>query len=99
MNLDDLQKKLLAAARSHPPADAVPYAFEKRIMARLGAARNVADGWTFWGRALWRAAVPCVAMTLLLAVWTSVVPVTNHDADLDLESAIFGVDDQPDNPL
>ena len=56
MNLDDLQKKLLAAARSHPPVDAVPYAFEKRIMARLGAARNVADGWTFWGRALWRAA-------------------------------------------
>ena len=98
MNLDDLQNKLLAAARNHPPADAVPYAFEKRIMARLGPA-PAADGWTLWARALWRAAVPCVAMTLLLAVWTAAAPVTNHDADLDIESAIFGADDQPDNSL
>src|SRR5258708_1302067 len=99
MNLDDLQKRLLVAARNHPPADTVPYAFEKRIMARLGPAPAMADGWTWWARALWRAAVPCVAMTLLLAVWTVAVPVTNHDADLDIESAIFGADEQPDNTL
>ena len=31
MNLEPLQKKLLAAARAHPPSDRVPYAFEQRI--------------------------------------------------------------------
>ena len=37
MNLEQLQKKLLAAARANPPADRVPYAFEKRILAQLAA--------------------------------------------------------------
>ena len=57
MNLAELERKLIAAARANPPSDRVPYAFEKRIMARL-AARPVADGWALWARALWRAAAP-----------------------------------------
>ena len=69
MNLVDLQKKLLNAARAHPPSDAVPYAFEQRIMARLRA-RPVEDAALWWGRALWRAAGACVAISLLLGVWT-----------------------------
>jgi hypothetical protein len=69
MNLDALHKKLIAAARSHPPGDGVPYAFEKRVMAHLRA-RPEPDAWTLWGRALWRAAAPCVAVTLVLAAWT-----------------------------
>src|SRR5947208_499131 len=69
MNLDALHKKLMAAARSQPPGDRVPYAFEKRVMAHLRA-RSEPDPWTLWGRALWRAAAPCVAITLVLAAWT-----------------------------
>ena len=41
----------------------------KRIMARL-AARPLADDWELWGRALWRAAAPCVAIMLLLGAWS-----------------------------
>ena len=44
MNLAELEQKLVAAARANPPSDGVPYAFEKRIMARL-ATRPVMDDW------------------------------------------------------
>ena len=69
MKLDELQEKLIAAARLETPGDHVPYAFEQRIMAGL-AARPVADDWALWAAALWRAAAPCVAVVLLLGVWT-----------------------------
>jgi hypothetical protein len=69
MKLDQLQNKLLAAARLDAPSDHVPYAFEQRIMARL-ATHTVADDWALWAAALWRAAAPCVAVVLLLGVWT-----------------------------
>ena len=65
MNLEHLQAKLLAAARTNPPDDHVPYAFEKRILAHL-ATKPATDVAALWARALWRAAVPCVAVTLLL---------------------------------
>lgn len=65
MNLVELQRKLIAAARSAVPGDHVPYAFEKRIMARL-AARPVSDNLVLWSRALWQAAVSCVAVALLI---------------------------------
>jgi hypothetical protein len=65
MNLEDLQKKLLAAARENPPGDHVPYAFEKRVLARL-ASQTAVDSSAFWARALWRAVVPCVAVTILM---------------------------------
>lgn len=71
MNIDELQRKLLAAGRASPPGDSVPYAFEKRILARL-TSRPVADAWMVWNRVLWRAAAPCVALTILLVAWTFV---------------------------
>jgi len=69
MNVDDLQQKLVAAARANPPSDRVPYAFEKRVMARL-AARPLPDLWTQWARQLWRGAAACVAITLLCSAWS-----------------------------
>ena len=69
MNIDELGKKLLAAARANKPSDAVPYAFQKRIMTQL-ASRSAPDVWSLWNRALWQAAAPCVAVMLLLGVWT-----------------------------
>jgi len=65
MNLESLQKKLLAAAKAHPPADRVPLAFEKRVLAHL-TVKPAIDPATFWSRALWRATVPCLALMLLL---------------------------------
>ncbi len=65
MNLDHLQNKLLAAAKASPPADRVPLAFEKRVLAHLTAKAPV-DLTTLWSRALWRATVPCLALMLLL---------------------------------
>jgi len=67
MNLEHLQKKLLAAARTAPADDRVPYAFEKRILARL-TSQPATDVAALWARALWRAAVPCVGLTLLVAI-------------------------------
>ena len=65
MNLSELQQKLIAAARSNPPSDAVPYAFEKRLLARL-AGRPVVDNWALWSRALWRALLRSDIRTLWL---------------------------------
>jgi hypothetical protein len=69
MNIAELHRKLIAAARAERPSERVPYAFEKRIMARLRESPAL-DVWAFWGRALWRAAAPCVAIMLALAVWS-----------------------------
>lgn len=69
MKLEQLQQKLLAVARTNPPGDRVPYAFEKRILARLKESPAF-DVSALWARALWRAAAPCVALTLLLGVWS-----------------------------
>lgn len=86
MNLEDLEKKLLAAARGNSPEDRVPYAFEKRIMARL-AGQSAADGSALWARALWRAAVPCVAITILLTT-LSFTMVSNEPASVTSEDDI-----------
>ena len=71
MNVDHLQQKLLAAARNPLPSDHVPYAFEKRILARLLTPATF-DYSALWARALWRAAAPCVALTLLFGAWSFV---------------------------
>lgn len=87
MNITELQRKLLAAGRARPPSDAVPYAFEQRILARLRAA-PVADAWADWSRALWRAATPCLAVAMLLGIWSLAVPATFAPAADDFARAI-----------
>ena len=96
MNADLLQKKLIAAARTHPPGDGVPYAFEKRVMARLGR-RSATVNPALWARGLWRAAVPCMGIALLLGVWTFFYPATNgNTADLsqNFENTLLAAVDQ-----
>ncbi len=68
MNVVELQKKLLAAARANRPSEAVPYAFEKRILARL-TSLPMEDPWRAWGVALWRGALASVAVALLAGAW------------------------------
>jgi len=79
MNVAELQKKLIAAARVQPPDERVPYAFEKRVMALL-ASRPGADRWVWWTHGLWRAVVPCAVIALLLGAWVFINSVTSSNA-------------------
>lgn len=69
MNIDDLQRRLLGVARRNPPSTQVPYAFEKRIMARLGQRSLQPDPWVAWASGLWRATVPCLILLSGVALW------------------------------
>ncbi|HUR47269.1 MAG TPA: hypothetical protein VMZ27_15415 [Candidatus Saccharimonadales bacterium] len=86
MNLAQLQKKLVAIARANPPSDAVPYTFEKRIMARI-AARAAEDPWLAWGAALWRGAAASIAISVLAALLLSASHQTGDSRDL--ETTVF----------
>ena len=68
MTIIELQKKLFVCARSLPLDEQVPYAFEKRVMSRI-MGQAVTDLWSFWGRLLWRAAAPCIAVMLAMSIW------------------------------
>jgi hypothetical protein len=109
MNIVDLQRKLIAVARANPPGDRVPYAFEKRVMACL-AAQRVLDRGALWVRALWRSAVSCVALMLLLSAWSFLIPASSSlniltsssvktDLTQDFEDVVFAaVDQESDYP-
>ena len=84
MNLAELERKLIAAARSRPVSENVPYAFEQRIMAHLRE-RSVLDAWSLWSIALWRAAGPCVGVMLLLAAWSFFSSASTPATDLSQE--------------
>ena len=91
MNLDQLHRKLIAAARAHPPPDDVPYAFEQRILACLREL-PAADVWTLWARSLWRAATPCVAIMMLFLAWFLLAPAgysNSNDMSQELENTVL----------
>jgi hypothetical protein len=93
-----LQRKLIAAARAHPPGDSVPYAFEKRVMALI-AARAATDQLALWVRGLWRAAASCVAIALLLGAWVFFNPAAsanNEDLSQNFENTLLASVDQSD---
>jgi hypothetical protein len=100
MNLAELQNKLIAAARANVPGDKVPYAFEKRVKALL-ASRVAPDNMALWVRGLWRAAISCVAITLLLGAWaafnpTTATATTSDDLSQNFESTLLASVDQSD---
>ena len=85
MNLAELQKKLTAAARSQPADEWVPYAFEKRVMALIEG-RAVVDVAAEWAHGLWRAAVSCVILVLLLGALSWIfLPTVNSSNNLSQE--------------
>lgn len=67
--MNELHRKLIAAARRTAPDERVPYAFEKRVMARLVPGARV-DTLAMWSHALWRAAISCLAIMALSGMWT-----------------------------
>jgi hypothetical protein len=96
MNPVELQRKLITAARANPPGDGVPYAFEKRVTALL-AARSPNGHPVLWVRGLWRAAVSCVAIALMIGAWALFSPTTDTNAvDLSqsFESTLLAAVDQ-----
>jgi hypothetical protein len=99
MNLTELHRKLIAAARADSPIDRVPFAFEKRIMASIRACARP-DPSAFWARALWFAAAPCVAITLLLGAWTAFGPASargSSNLSQDFENTILAAATQDSN--
>jgi hypothetical protein len=100
MNLAQLERKLIAAARANPPSERVPYAFEKRILALLASPPRL-DGWELWARALWRAAAPCIAIMLVLGAWSLFTPsraTPPTDLSQQLEQTLLAAVDQ-DQPI
>ena len=99
MNLELLQQKLIAGARSQAPDDRVPYAFEKRIMAHL-AARSSAEQWLyFWTRGLWRAAGACVAVAVMLGALSLFTPApadNGNDLSQEFENTLLASVDPGD---
>jgi hypothetical protein len=98
MNLVELQKKLIAAARRNRPDDRVPYAFEKRILAQI-AARAGVDRWVFWTRGLWRAAASCVVVAVVFGTVSLFLPATTdkgNDLSQDFENTLLASVDQGD---
>jgi hypothetical protein len=99
MNLAELQNKLTAAARRQPADERVPYAFEKRVLALI-AARQVADRWAGWSGGLWRAAISCVALAVVLGAVSWFLPSSAEDGlDLsqDFENTLLASADFGDN--
>jgi hypothetical protein len=65
MVMNDLQlPRVFEAARLVNDDLRVPYAFEKRVMAKLRSRKSL-DIWGLWARTLWRAAMGCVALSLV----------------------------------
>jgi hypothetical protein len=98
MNIAELQKKLIAAARANVPGDHVPYAFEKRVTALL-ASRVAPQNLDLWVRGFWRAAVSCAAIALLLGAWAFFNPAAAPNAtDLsqNFENTLLASVDQAD---
>lgn len=96
MNLPELQKRLIAAARLNPPDVRVPYAFEKRITALI-AARVAADRWVFWTRGLWRAAASCVAVAVICGAVSMFMPArsdNSNDLSQEFENTLLASVDQ-----
>jgi hypothetical protein len=97
--MDDFEpcRRLIEAAREIPADARVPYAFEKRIMARI-AGVTVEDSWALWGQALWRGAVFCLTLAVVLAVGSRFLPAENPDTlPQAVERTVFAaVDNSPD---
>lgn len=96
MDLAELQRKLISAARLHEPSERVPLAFGGRVLAQLRAGA-LKDSWALWAQALWRAAAPCAGVMLLLGAWSWFTPPDRpptNDLSQDFENTVLAAADQ-----
>jgi hypothetical protein len=87
MNSQDLEQKLMAAARVATPSDAVPLAYEKRVMAVLRD-RSIEDPFANWGRALWRGALASVVAAMICGAWVTLHDSNTAELSQDIEHTI-----------
>jgi hypothetical protein len=93
MELSELQRKLIVAGRSTPPSDAVPYAFEKRVMARLKDARPV-DPFGLWAQAFTRSAICCVLLMTAIVAGTWYLSTRNSQPlPQEIEQSLYAATD------
>ncbi|MCS1408161.1 MAG: hypothetical protein M2R45_01331 [Verrucomicrobia subdivision 3 bacterium] len=71
MKNHNLHETILRAARKLPDDTRVPYAFEKRIMARL-TSQSQPDSLDLWARGLWQATIPCLTLMFAISAWSMV---------------------------
>ncbi|HXE42545.1 MAG TPA: hypothetical protein VN516_05935 [Candidatus Baltobacteraceae bacterium] len=98
MNLEQLQKKLIAAAKAEVLDGRVPYAFEKRITALLGS-RITVQKLDVWVHGLWRAAISCVAIAIVCGAFAIFSPASasnSTDLSQDFENTLLASVDQSD---
>ena len=88
MNLEPLRQRLIAAARAETPSDRVPYAFEKRIMARI-AGRPAPDRWAAWGALFWRALAPCCAVMVVAGAGSAALSPGPEDLGTQLDAILL----------
>ena len=89
IDIAELRRKLVAAAKAAPPSDRAPYRFEQRVMARLEEG-PVPDRWAEWASLLWRAAAPCLAVSLCLSAWAFAAGLgTDEQLAADLEDTVY----------
>ncbi len=71
MKPDDTLEKLYTAERAKEDDQSVPFAFEKRIMAKLDELESP-DPIALWATSLWKACIPCLsAMAIMLVAFPS----------------------------
>ncbi|MGH7979869.1 MAG: hypothetical protein ACREE6_10880 [Limisphaerales bacterium] len=95
MNVTELRRKLIAAARDQAPEDHVPYSFEKRIIALLPGMVPT-DNAALWVRGLWQAAASCVIVAVLCGAWAFLTPGSKSGDDLsqNLQTTLLASVDQ-----
>jgi hypothetical protein len=80
-----------------PTNEAVPYAFEKRIMAHLAGARTV-DLWNAYAGIMWRAALSCVLISAIAGAAISFADPTRAELFAsDLERTVLAPVDVDDS--
>jgi hypothetical protein len=91
MKVEQMRQRLIAAGRLDQPSSQPPYAFEKRIMARI-TSRQSLDPYRLWNRILWRCAGPCVALVVVLGALSFVhgnESLASGDYVADLETLVY----------
>src|SRR3954469_23662475 len=83
-------EEFLSLARELPRNERTPYAFEKRIMARISQT-PMGETVSEWAQLLWRAMAPCVGI-MLVAAAVSMAAFSGDptpDETPDLEATVF----------
>lgn len=98
MHIELLRRKLTRAAQSKIENDHVPYAFEQRIMARVRERKILPPHQAVeWASGLWRAALSCVALVVVLGTCSLSFPVEPSGAEdlgVALENTILAAVDE-----